>query len=618
MLKRNVTFVLLLLLVPCFLMGQAKKTELKHPKIVGMEQQDSAPLIYNTTTKLAKNTAAVGQSIGLTTNYDSWTNCIVRDQIVYWGGQVLFANMVRPYGTIGGTNTLATRHIVFTQRDSATSALTHTDVFGGQAGWPDIDVERLGANIGTIGVVGHSPDQLALWDGVSSFSILPFSGSGTTDPSLQFGNTQIWLGNSGVTSRSQFAFYSSPDGTTFTKWDSIKTYCQSPSKPLFWAANGSTEMGISKSPDETQVVYYGVNAGDPTIATTGKLRDAFNGVPLDSCDNVWTLATTNSGTAWTAKKIEIDGQKGYITAYPTYAPQICMLAQVDLAVTNAGVVHSVAQGTGVSFNTKDTTNWFPILYYNSTANKWITISNHAIDTMQDLYTYSAGRHYGNSYPAVSVSADGKLVYVCWTGPQMTSGKLDTASDGANAYYWRDLYHTWSTDGGSTWKTPSLLSSDKTTSEEFAQAPQLLRFDHVQGKYVADIVYLAHLGSGAAIQSAVDPAYNDPIMYYAFTIPDVPTGVNDRNQVALSFNLNQNYPNPFNPSTKIDYTLSEKSNVSLKIYDVLGKEVANVLNATQEAGNHSVNFNASKLASGLYIYTLKSGNNVMSKKMMLLK
>jgi hypothetical protein len=52
--------------------------------------------------------------------------------------------------------------------------------------------------------------------------------------------------------------------------------------------------------------------------------------------------------------------------------------------------------------------------------------------------------------------------------------------------------------------------------------------------------------------------------------------------------------------------------------MLGRQVANLVNATQEAGNHSINFNASKLASGLYIYTLKSGNNVMSKKMMLLK
>jgi hypothetical protein len=97
-----------------------------------------------------------------------------------------------------------------------------------------------------------------------------------------------------------------------------------------------------------------------------------------------------------------------------------------------------------------------------------------------------------------------------------------------------------------------------------------------------------------------------------------TGINDPKTTVNSFALSQNYPNPFNPSTMLNYTLPQKSNVTLKVYDVLGKEVANLVNATQEAGNHSVNFNASKLASGLYIYTLKAGNNVMSKKMMLLK
>ncbi len=604
MLKRNVTLVLLFLFVPCFLMAQATKVKLKQHKVVGTEQLDSAPQFYNTTAKLAKNTAAVGTSIGLTTNYDSWTNCIVRDQIVCLGKTVLFANMVRPYGT----SAASVRHIVFTQRDSVSGAFTHTDVFGGQAGWPDIDVESLGANVGTIGIVGHSPDQLALWDG-SAFQTQQFSGTGTTDPSFQFGNAKIWLGNSGVVSRSLPAFYSSPDGTSFTNWDSIKAFSN-----IFSPYPGSVEIGISKSPDETQIVYYGAGAG---AAANNVWYSHFLGYPLDSCDNIWTVATTNSGTNWTAKEIEIDGQKGMITAYPNFAPITRYMDQIDLAVTNTGVVHAVSSGFGYNLAT-DTTLWFPILYYNSANAKWITISNHAIDTIQALDTYSAGRHEGNSYPAVSVSADGKVVYAVWTGPQMTSGKLDTASDGANVYYWKDLYHAWSVNGGTTWTTPTLLSSDKTTSEEFAQAPQLLRYDAVQGKYIADIVYLAHLGSGASIQTAVDPAYNDPIMYDAFTIPDMPTGVNDGSQVARSFNLNQNYPNPFNPSTKIDYTLPEKSNVSLKIYDVLGKEVASLVNATQEAGNHSVNFNASKLASGLYIYTLKSGNNVMSKKMMLLK
>jgi hypothetical protein len=87
----------------------------------------------------------------------------------------------------------------------------------------------------------------------------------------------------------------------------------------------------------------------------------------------------------------------------------------------------------------------------------------------------------------------------------------------------------------------------------------------------------------------------------------------------SFHLNQNYPNPFNPTTTIEFTLAENGNVSLKIYDVLGKEVATLLNDNLKAGVlHQVTFNASNLPSGIYVYRLDTGKNYLVKKLMLLK
>ncbi|MFQ3597369.1 MAG: T9SS type A sorting domain-containing protein [Chloroherpetonaceae bacterium] len=93
-----------------------------------------------------------------------------------------------------------------------------------------------------------------------------------------------------------------------------------------------------------------------------------------------------------------------------------------------------------------------------------------------------------------------------------------------------------------------------------------------------------------------------------------------------FTLSQNYPNPFNPTTVISYQLPTASTVSLKIYDVLGKEVATLVNGRQDAGTYNFNFNASTLASGIYFYRLQasatngaSGSNfVQTKKMMLVK
>ncbi|MBK7629550.1 MAG: T9SS type A sorting domain-containing protein [Ignavibacteriales bacterium] len=87
---------------------------------------------------------------------------------------------------------------------------------------------------------------------------------------------------------------------------------------------------------------------------------------------------------------------------------------------------------------------------------------------------------------------------------------------------------------------------------------------------------------------------------------------------VNFDLAQNYPNPFNPSTTISFSIPLKSDVSVKIYDVLGNEVTTLVNETKEAGRYSVDFNASKYSSGVYFYTIKAGNFTETKKMTLIK
>ncbi len=85
-----------------------------------------------------------------------------------------------------------------------------------------------------------------------------------------------------------------------------------------------------------------------------------------------------------------------------------------------------------------------------------------------------------------------------------------------------------------------------------------------------------------------------------------------------FALEQNYPNPFNPATRIQYSVAGTQKVMLKVYDVLGREVATLVNELQSPGTYEVNFDGSKLASGIYYYRLQSGNNVAAKKMLMIK
>ena len=85
-----------------------------------------------------------------------------------------------------------------------------------------------------------------------------------------------------------------------------------------------------------------------------------------------------------------------------------------------------------------------------------------------------------------------------------------------------------------------------------------------------------------------------------------------------FTLKQNYPNPFNPSTTISYNLRTQSFVTLKVYDLLGREVTTLVNNVEEPGFKSVNFNATNLTSGVYYYCLQAGNYSEIKKLVLLK
>lgn len=100
--------------------------------------------------------------------------------------------------------------------------------------------------------------------------------------------------------------------------------------------------------------------------------------------------------------------------------------------------------------------------------------------------------------------------------------------------------------------------------------------------------------------------------------NIPTGVEKTEERPTDFNLAQNFPNPFNPSTKIEYSIPSEGFVTLKVYDILGREIKTLVSEVQEPGKYRVDFNGSDLSSGIYFYILKTGNNIKSAKMVLVK
>lgn len=104
------------------------------------------------------------------------------------------------------------------------------------------------------------------------------------------------------------------------------------------------------------------------------------------------------------------------------------------------------------------------------------------------------------------------------------------------------------------------------------------------------------------------------------VPDlsvIPTSNEGLVDVPKEFGLSQNYPNPFNPSTTISFALPKASDVSIDVFNILGRKVASLVNQRKTAGNHTVQFRASNLSSGVYFYTLRIGGRVLKSQRMLL-
>jgi len=128
----------------------------------------------------------------------------------------------------------------------------------------------------------------------------------------------------------------------------------------------------------------------------------------------------------------------------------------------------------------------------------------------------------------------------------------------------------------------------------------------------------------AKDKGIIPEYsNSPDSGYYQCIWDETTDIEGRKNFLFNFSLNQNYPNPFNPVTKIKYTIPQDvrgktQEVSLKVYNVLGREIATLVNAEKPAGEYEVDFNGSNLPSGIYFYRIKAGDFIKTKKMVLLR
>ncbi len=155
--------------------------------------------------------------------------------------------------------------------------------------------------------------------------------------------------------------------------------------------------------------------------------------------------------------------------------------------------------------------------------------------------------------------------------------------------------------GTSWSSPSQLAiSPNGADSTFSKC--IAGFKNGGGD---DCFALYSMGSGTGL--------------YSSRACQTTVGVGNNNgNIPQVYSLSQNFPNPFNPTTNIKFSLPQQSFVKLVVYDILGNEVATLINGNMEAGNHEIDFNATSLASGIYLYKIEAGEFTAVKKMMLIK
>ena len=356
-----------------------------------------------------------------------------------------------------------------------------------------------------------------------------------------------------------------------------------------------------------QAETYSLNVSDG-----GKVGMAFVGGIGHDVD-VWYLESTDAGLTWTTP-----------------------LKIWDAVADSIGDLFGCIRGVNVNFYGEEPvvvfecgwntpTQYYPgreaeIRFWSPTINGGVS---KAIADTNNVPFYSnygvADVMYHMGRPVIGRSQLHDYLFVAF---QSTTGEYWPGATAADSTAFFQGMFMYSTDGGETWTNPEVFTPASSPSLDFRHASivPITPVDPADDDIIT--VHLAMQGDPMPASTAngwniMPPSVTAQYFHFTTEILVEVLGNDDEN-IVNSFNLEQNYPNPFNPSTTINYTLGERSAVTLKVYDVLGNEVANLVNTTQEAGQHNIRFDASGLSSGLYIYTLNTGNFTSSRKMMLLK
>lgn len=329
------------------------------------------------------------------------------------------------------------------------------------------------------------------------------------------------------------------------------------------------------------------------------------------------MRSTNGGSSWLAK-VRISNSAGQSHRQCIAANgALVYLVYADLVGTNWKLFFSKSSNNGQSFsspaeisaktnkNTNGVVKDYPSL---AVSGKNLTVVFSELSSGMQRLRYITSNNEGSKWSGefqLVAHTNTNLIYM----PSLTA----TGSIFHLAYSWGAgyIYYNKSTNNGTAWGSPTTI-----TPNGFHTRPSI----GVSGNTVHMIYF-----NNAHYFSPPDSLTNTEIWYRRNVNSGngiagmiAPGTVNMETETPVTTELNQNFPNPFNPSTKISFSIANEGFVSLKVYDMVGREVMTLISGNKTAGSHSVEFNASNLTSGVYFYKLEAPGFSDMKRMMLIK
>lgn len=400
-----------------------------------------------------------------------------------------------------------------------------------------------------------------------------------------------------------------------------------------WAGGGQSANGL------TQIEKFTNGQWAPQIAGfAGRVTGIYfvnDSLGWAVGDSSLVLSTTNGGRWWNQESVPALPPMPYFQGFVDVK---FFNPKVGLVVGNAGVIMRSTDG-GASWNVvRSTPKTFSILF--------------RIYCVNDSVAYVAGDSASTSSPTIMLTTDQGKTWKTQDAPTLTGGGAHyedvyfyNDSLGWAVGNWGAIIHTTDGGGGSLLPTPALLLP--TTTDTLAVSDTLLSWNgvptatHYEVQIALDSAFSSIVvdsksvkDTSLALSGLFNTILNPDTKYFwrvkalsgngfsqfseiwSFIVGTL-TSVN-KATIPHTFSLSQNYPNPFNPTTVINYALPKRSHVTLIIYDDLGRKVETLVDHEQNAGNYSVDFNASRLPSGAYFYRIQAGNFNLTKKLLLLK